>query len=186
MLSTKGIRIATRTRVLGVLSSRTPLQASHHRSRPRGASSALRVFAATYSQPTLIPSQKRAVSTASASATSSRLPEFSLANKVVLVSGAARGLGLVQAEALLEAGAVVYALDRLETPSSDFTRVQKRATEELGTKFEYRRIDVTDSEALHEIVRKIADEHGRMDGLIAAAGIQQETSALDYTAADAK
>jgi hypothetical protein len=34
-----------------------------------------------------------------------RLPEFNLVGKVVLVSGAARGLGLVQAEALLEAGA---------------------------------------------------------------------------------
>ena len=37
--------------------------------------------------------------------TRKRLPEFSLADKVVLVSGGARGLGLSQAEGLLEAGA---------------------------------------------------------------------------------
>lgn len=37
--------------------------------------------------------------------TQKRLPEFSLSEKVVLVSGAARGLGLTQAEGLLEAGA---------------------------------------------------------------------------------
>jgi hypothetical protein len=37
--------------------------------------------------------------------TAKRLPEFNLEGKIVLVSGAGRGLGLVQAEALLEAGA---------------------------------------------------------------------------------
>jgi hypothetical protein len=48
--------------------------------------------------------------------TKNRLPEFALTDKVVCVSGAARGLGLTQVEALLEAGAVVYALDRLPEP----------------------------------------------------------------------
>ena len=115
----------------------------------------------------------------------SRMPEFSLGGKVVLVSGAARGLGLTQAEALLEAGATVYALDRLSEPSPDFYRVQKRAAEELGTSLEYRQIDVRDNEGLNKVVSDIGAKHGRMDGLIAAAGIQQETTALDYTAKDA-
>ncbi|PPJ60277.1 hypothetical protein CBER1_01266 [Cercospora berteroae] len=117
--------------------------------------------------------------------TAKRLPEFSLAEKVVLVTGAARGLGLVQAEALLEAGATVYALDRLPEPSPDFYRVQKRAAEELGTTLHYRQIDVRDVPQLNEIVQNISETQGKLDGLIAAAGIQQETSALEYTAKDA-
>ncbi|EFW15133.1 short chain dehydrogenase [Coccidioides posadasii str. Silveira] len=117
--------------------------------------------------------------------TKRRLPEFILTDKVVLVSGAARGLGLTQAEALLEAGATVYALDRLEEPSPDFYRIQKRAIEELGTKLHYRQIDVRNAEELNKIVEDIANEQGRLDGLIAAAGIQQETPALEYTAKDA-
>ena len=125
--------------------------------------------------------------TASASflGTTKRLPEFNLTDRVILVSGAARGLGLTQAEALLEAGATVYALDRLPEPSPDFYRVQKRAAEELGTTFYYRQIDVRDVDGLNEVIASIGDTHGRMDGLIAAAGIQQETTALDYTAKDA-
>ncbi|CRL17372.1 Short-chain dehydrogenase/reductase SDR [Penicillium camemberti] len=113
----------------------------------------------------------------------SRMPEFSLTGKVVLVSGAARGLGLVQAEALLEAGAKVYALDRLEEPAPEFEQIQQRA-KELGTALHYRRIDVRDTELLNSVIETIANEEGRMDGLVAAAGIQQETPALEYSAKD--
>jgi NAD(P)-dependent dehydrogenase (short-subunit alcohol dehydrogenase family) len=114
------------------------------------------------------------------------LPEFSLKDRVIIVSGGARGVGLTQAEALLEAGAVVHALDRLPEPAqdSDFSRVASRATSELGSRMSYHRVDVRDQKALGKIVGGIAEKEGRIDGLIAAAGIQQETPALEYTAED--
>lgn len=38
---------------------------------------------------------------------------------------------------------------------------------------------------LNEIIRSISEHQGKLDGLIAAAGIQQETPALEYTQKDA-
>lgn len=118
---------------------------------------------------------------------SNLLPEFSLKDRVIVVSGGARGVGLTQAEALLEAGAVVHAIDRLPEPAqdSDFSRVAERAASELGSRMRYHRVDVRDQRALGDIVGGIAEQEGRIDGLIAAAGIQQETPALEYTAEDA-
>ena len=114
-----------------------------------------------------------------------RMPELSLNGKVVLVTGAARNLGLTQAEALLEAGAIVYALDRIPELSKEFLILQRRAQEELDTSLTYKQIDVRDVDGLTKIVADIGSEHGRMDGLIAAAGVQQETPALEFTAKDA-
>ena len=54
-----------------------------------------------------------------------------------------------------------------------------------GNTLHYRQIDVRDVSGLNDVIRSISDAQGRMDGLIAAAGIQQETPALDYTAKDA-
>lgn len=42
-----------------------------------------------------------------------------------------------------------------------------------------------DADGLHKVVEEIASKEGRLDGLIAAAGIQQETPALEYKADDA-
>jgi len=79
----------------------------------------------------------------------------------------------------------VYALDRLPEPSPDFHRIVERAEKEFGTQLQYRQIDVRDVPGLNKVVEDIGSKHGRLDGLIAAAGIQQETPALDYTAEDA-
>lgn len=79
----------------------------------------------------------------------------------------------------------VYALDRLPEPHPDFHVVAEKAKKELNSKLEYRQIDVRDVESLNKVVEAIADAEGRIDGLIAAAGIQQETPALEYSAEDA-
>lgn len=131
-------------------------------------------------------SSYRHLSTSPARHSPSSLPDFNLKNHVILVTGAARGLGLSLSEALLEAGATVYALDRLPptSQSPDFARIQTRATTELNTSLHYRQIDVRDIAALNETITNIADTESRLDGLIAAAGIQQETTALEYTASD--
>lgn len=129
------------------------------------------------------------------------LPEFSLKDRVIIVSGAARGLGLTQAEALLETGAkgptipsnrqshlttsAVHALDRLPEPEPSFYDIAKRAASDHKTSLTYHQVDVRDIPALNKIVSDIAEKEGRLDGLIAAAGIQQETTALEYSAEDA-
>ncbi|KAI5777943.1 hypothetical protein EDC01DRAFT_676767 [Geopyxis carbonaria] len=107
------------------------------------------------------------------------MPDFSLSGKTILVSGGARGLGLTQAEALIDAGATVHCLDRLPSPSPEFAPIAERASK-LGTSLTYHQVDVTDVPALNAVVASIGPVHG----LIAAAGIQQETPALDYTPED--
>jgi NAD(P)-dependent dehydrogenase (short-subunit alcohol dehydrogenase family) len=115
----------------------------------------------------------------------SLLPEFDLSNHVILVTGAARGLGLSLSRTLLSAGATVYALDRLPPTEQDPSFTTLASSPPQGTALHYRQIDVRDVPSLNDTISKIASVHGRLDGLIAAAGIQQETPALEYTAEDA-
>ncbi|TGJ88479.1 hypothetical protein E0Z10_g313 [Xylaria hypoxylon] len=153
----------------------------------------LKTSSASSSQPRYLSSQSSPpsqcdVAQASPSSAKGILPEFDLNGKVIIISGGAQGLGVVQAEALLEAGATVHVLDRQSEPpvGSIYQKVAQRARDELGTSIFYHQVDVrTGVDNLNSIVEEIAAKHGRIDGLIAAAGIQQETPALEYTASDA-
>ncbi|OQE37824.1 hypothetical protein PENCOP_c009G05557 [Penicillium coprophilum] len=98
--------------------------------------------------------------------------DFSLSDKVARVSGAGRGLSLTVTEALLEAGAKVYALDHPKEPRA----------KDLGTELPYRCVAVRDTDLLYTVIEDIANHERRIDGLVAAAAIQQEMSAPDYSA----
>lgn len=110
--------------------------------------------------------------------------EFSLANRVAVISGGNRGLGLEMGLALAEAGAAVYCLDLPAEPGAEFAATQKWASE-MGTggRLEYISADVTKQEELWKIVEGIANKEGRMDVCIAAAGIlRSEKNCLEYDA----
>ncbi|GFN18374.1 NAD(P)-binding protein [Aspergillus tubingensis] len=110
-----------------------------------------------------------------------RFREFSLAGKVFAVTGGARGLGLSMAEALVEAGGRVYCLDRLPQPEEEFHAAEARANPDFGGSLHYRRMDVTDDANTEAVMADIAAQNNRLDGLVAAAGINYVASAIDHT-----
>lgn len=110
-----------------------------------------------------------------------RFREFDLEDRVYAITGGGRGLGLSMGEALIEAGAKVYALDRLESPHPDFIKAQEKAANEYGGTLEYIRIDVRNNTEVNNTFAAIAAQHERLDGLIAAAGINHLSSALEHS-----
>ncbi|KAL4928499.1 NAD(P)-binding protein [Aspergillus undulatus] len=112
-----------------------------------------------------------------------RFREFSLAGKVFAVTGGGRGLGLTMSEALVEAGGTVYCLDRLTEPDEEFHAAQARADPEFGGALHYLHMDVTDDAHTESVMAQIGRKHNRLDGLIAAAGVNHVESAMDHTPA---
>ncbi|KAJ4422855.1 hypothetical protein N0V82_002511 [Gnomoniopsis sp. IMI 355080] len=114
-----------------------------------------------------------------------RFADFDLAGRVFIVTGGAQGLGLAMAEALVEAGGKVYCLDRASEPSKDWNEAQSRVVPDWGGSLQYKQQDVSDTAHLDQLITSIADENQRLDGIVAAAGIQKITPAAEYQVHDA-
>jgi NAD(P)-dependent dehydrogenase (short-subunit alcohol dehydrogenase family) len=90
------------------------------------------------------------------------LDDFSLQDRVAVVTGGGQSLGLEIGRALRDHGAkVVVAEINAETGPA--------AAEELGGDFV--RLDVTDPDSVREMVRTVLDRHGKIDVLVNNAGV---------------
>jgi gluconate 5-dehydrogenase len=102
---------------------------------------------------------------------------FDLNNRVALVTGASRGLGLAMAEALAEVGATVILNGRdANTLKTAADRIRDR-----GLRAETSAFDVTDLRATDAAIQSIVADHHRLDILIANAGTIHRAPLADWT-----
>ncbi|MGH2405882.1 MAG: SDR family oxidoreductase [bacterium] len=88
---------------------------------------------------------------------------FSLRDRVALVSGASRGIGLAIAAGLAQAGAAVVGFGTSVAPQAGLGDVT------------YQRCDVTDAGAFAGLCDGVVSDHGRLDVYVHAAGISLQS-----------
>ncbi|KAF9500624.1 NAD(P)-binding protein [Pleurotus eryngii] len=118
--------------------------------------------------------------------------QFSLVEKVALVTGGGRGIGLEVAAAFAEAGAIVYCLGQSKQPHDDFVAAQEfvaqmppLAENVKNGRMVYISGDVTDQKQMWKVAENIVATEGRLDICFANAGILRAgADCLEYSAED--
>jgi 3-oxoacyl-[acyl-carrier protein] reductase len=100
-----------------------------------------------------------------------------LKDKVALVTGGARGIGLAIAKALSREGAAVVVADM----NFDGARAAAAALALHGSRSQAVTVDVADPPSVTAMVREVMESQGRIDILINNAGIGGNTPFLDTT-----
>lgn len=104
------------------------------------------------------------------------LSDFSLENKVALITGGTSGLGKMMALALAKAGAFVWIASSRDNADETLQEIKQQ-----GSNGSFVQVDVTSSDGLEKIVSQILKESNSIDILVNAAGINLRTSAEELT-----
>ena len=104
------------------------------------------------------------------------LSDFSLENKVALITGGTSGLGKMMALALAKAGAFVWIASSRDNADETLQEIKQQ-----GFNGSFVQVDVTSSDGLEKIVSQILKESNSIDILVNAAGINLRTSAEELT-----
>jgi len=91
-------------------------------------------------------------------------------NKIAIVTGAARGIGLEIVKQLLADDMTVVAVDL----NAELLEKLPEALGQPGDKLETRALDVTDGEGFAALVDEVAEKHGSIDVLVNNAGITRD------------
>jgi len=106
-------------------------------------------------------------------------PVWNFEGRVVVITGAARGLGAAMSRAFVRAGARVAALDRNEPALREAAQAAGAQAPALAIT-----VDVTDHEGLDAALDRVSTELGPIDVLVANAGIGVRDPANEIAVAD--
>lgn len=104
-----------------------------------------------------------------------------LKDKIVFITGAARGLGYGMAEAFAQEGARIIIADINADMAAESART---IAEKHGVETESHAIDVTSVESIKGVFEQIRQKHGRLDVLVNNAGIQIRRPSKEFLEKD--
>lgn len=91
---------------------------------------------------------------------------FSMADRSIVVTGGAGGIGLAISKAIAQMGGNIACIDIASEPSAEFNDLNR-----YGTKVIYKQGDVTSQKSLEKAFTDITNEIPNVNGLVTAAGI---------------